>query len=222
MILLQSYPEILSIQSAALLIAWADLRFMARPKEFDRDAALAGALQVFWAKGYEGASTGDLLKGMKIGRQSMYDTFGDKQALYLECLHCYHQLDNKNFFDHLGDNPSPLEVLHGFLAIFTRRSEAENAMGCMGINAITAYGQTKPEVKALALNTADRVEAMLARLIEAAQKTGELDNSVDVDVASRFVYAALQGLTVRAQAGASRGELADVADFTIKALKAMR
>jgi TetR/AcrR family transcriptional regulator, transcriptional repressor for nem operon len=195
---------------------------MARPKEFDRDAALAGALQVFWAKGYEGASTDDLLKGMKIGRQSMYDTFGDKQALYLESLQCYHKLDNRNFFDHLGDKPSPLEVLHGFLAIFTRRSQAENAKGCMGINATTAFGQTKPEVTALARNTAASVQAMLARLIEAAQAGGELAKTVDAKAAASFLYATLQGLTVRAQAGASRDELAKVADFTIGALKAMR
>jgi TetR/AcrR family transcriptional repressor of nem operon len=195
---------------------------MARPKEFDRDAALTGALSVFWSKGYEAASTDDLLKAMKIGRQSMYDTFGDKQALYLESLRCYHQLDNRNFFDHLGDNPSPLEVLHGFLGIFTRRSDDENARGCMGINATTAFGRSNPEVTALARNTATSVEAMLGQLVRAAQAADELSETLDDKVAASFLYAALQGLTVRAQAGASAEELTGVADFTLGALKAMR
>jgi len=195
---------------------------MARPKEFDRDAALEGALQVFWTKGYEGASTDDLLAGMKIGRQSMYDTFGDKQALFIESLRCYHKLDNKNFFDHLGDNPSPLSVLHGFLAIFTRRSAEENARGCMGINATTAFGQSRPEVTALARGTATNVEAMLAQVVGAAQDAGELSATLDPKMAASFLYAALQGLTVRAQAGAGRDELTQVANFTIEALKAMR
>ena len=194
---------------------------MARSKEFDRDAALAGALEVFWTKGYEGASTDDLLKGMKIGRQSMYDTFGDKQALFLESLRCYHKLDNKNFFDHLGDNPSPLDVLHGFLAIFTRRSAEENARGCMGINATTTLGSAQPEVTALARGTATSVQTMLAGLVEAAKERGDLSNSVNATAAAGFLYATLQGLTVRAQAGASRDELAAVADFAIKALSAM-
>ncbi|PXA97552.1 TetR/AcrR family transcriptional regulator [Nostoc sp. 3335mG] len=194
---------------------------MARPKEFDRDAALSGALEVFWSKGFEGASTEDLLKAMKIGRQSMYDTFGDKQALYLETLRCYHQLDNRNFFDHLGDDPSPLKVLHGFLAIFTRRSAEENARGCMGINATTALGRTNPEVTAMARHTADSVSVMLEEVIKAAQKSGELAGTLDTKVAARFVHTALQGLTVRAQAGAGAEELAAVADFTIEALRAM-
>lgn len=194
---------------------------MARTKEFDRDAALAGALEVFWSKGYERASTDDLLKGMKIGRQSMYDTFGDKQSLFLESLRCYHKLDNKNFFDHLGDNPSPLQVIHGFLAIFTRRSAEENARGCMGINATTAFGNSQPEVTALARNTATNVEALLAGLVEAAKARGELSKTLNAAVAGSFLYATLQGLTVRAQAGASRDELAGVADFAMKALSAM-
>ncbi len=194
---------------------------MARTKEFDRDAALAGALEVFWSKGYERASTDDLLKGMKIGRQSMYDTFGDKQSLFLESLRCYHKLDNKNFFDHLGDNPSPLQVIHGFLAIFTRRSAEENARGCMGINATTAFGNSQPEVTALARNTATNVETLLAGLVEAAKARGELSKTLNATIAGSFLYATLQGLTVRAQAGASRDELAGVADFAMKALSAM-
>ena len=194
---------------------------MARFKEFDREAALAGALDVFWAKGYDGASTDDLLKGMKIGRQSMYDTFGDKQSLFLESLRSYHKLDSKNFFDHLGDDPSPLEVLHGFLAIFTRRSAQENARGCMGINATTAFGQTTPEVTELARNTASTVQTMLASLVEAAKAQGELAENLDSAATAAFLYATLQGLTVRAQAGAGRDELAAVADFAMKALTAM-
>lgn len=51
---------------------------MARQKEFDRDEVLHKAMEVFWTRGYEGASIEDLVKHMGINRQSMYDTFGDK------------------------------------------------------------------------------------------------------------------------------------------------
>jgi len=54
---------------------------MVRPKEFDRDAAVERAMSVFWSKGYAATSTDDLLQAMRIGRQSMYDTFGDKRRL---------------------------------------------------------------------------------------------------------------------------------------------
>lgn len=62
---------------------------MARHKEFDRDNALHAAIGVFSEHGYEGTSTDELLRAMKISRQSMYDTFGDKRGLYLEALERY-------------------------------------------------------------------------------------------------------------------------------------
>jgi TetR/AcrR family transcriptional regulator, transcriptional repressor for nem operon len=64
---------------------------MPRPKEFDRNAAVERAMSVFWLKGYAATSTDDLLRAMKIGRQSMYDTFGDKWRLYVEALERYQQ-----------------------------------------------------------------------------------------------------------------------------------
>ncbi len=63
---------------------------------------------------------------------------------------------------------------------------------------------------------------MMARLVVAAQADGDLAETLDPKSAARFLYATLQGLTVRAQAGASSAELRDAADFAIKALTAMR
>ena len=59
---------------------------MSRPKEFDRAEALAAAKVVFWKKGYDATTTDDLRHAMKIGRQSLYDSFGGKRPLYLEVL----------------------------------------------------------------------------------------------------------------------------------------
>src|SRR6266436_282484 len=59
---------------------------MARPKEFESEAALNGAIEVFSEHGFEGTSTDELLRVMGISRQSMYDTFGDKRQLYLTSL----------------------------------------------------------------------------------------------------------------------------------------
>jgi AcrR family transcriptional regulator len=59
---------------------------VARQREFDRIDTLDKALEVFWQKGYAATSTSDLLDAMQIGRQSMYDAFGDKRSLYLEAL----------------------------------------------------------------------------------------------------------------------------------------
>jgi AcrR family transcriptional regulator len=48
-------------------------------------------MSVFWSKGFTATSTSDLVEAMQIGRQSLYDSFGDKRALYLEALAQYAQ-----------------------------------------------------------------------------------------------------------------------------------
>ncbi|MCP3997875.1 MAG: TetR/AcrR family transcriptional regulator, partial [bacterium] len=51
-----------------------------RPKTFDRDQALEAAHELCWRQGYTVTAIGDLTEQMGIGRQSLYDTFGDKHS----------------------------------------------------------------------------------------------------------------------------------------------
>src|ERR1700693_3521049 len=60
-----------------------------RPRSFDSDKALDAAMQVFWRKGYEGASLSDLTGAMGINRPSLYAAFGDKEALFRKALDRY-------------------------------------------------------------------------------------------------------------------------------------
>src|SRR5438034_827557 len=81
---------------------------MARQKEFDRDEALQGAMEVFWSRGFEAASIQDLVGRMGINRQSLYDTFGDKHALYLEALDRYHEVEGRRLVE-LLDQPGSVK-----------------------------------------------------------------------------------------------------------------
>jgi AcrR family transcriptional regulator len=62
---------------------------MARPREFDQENALRKAIRLFSQQGFAATSTDELMRLMGIGRQSMYDTFGDKRALFLKALDLY-------------------------------------------------------------------------------------------------------------------------------------
>ncbi len=62
---------------------------MARPREFDRETVVANATDVFWAQGYAGTSLDDLDRATGLNRGSLYNAFGDKHGLYLECLDLY-------------------------------------------------------------------------------------------------------------------------------------
>src|SRR5260370_19947281 len=82
---------------------------MARTKAFDPKRALAKAMAIFWRLGYENASTETLMKAMGIARQSLYDTFGDKRALYLKALTYYRDKTNGDMQRLLEATPSVKE-----------------------------------------------------------------------------------------------------------------
>jgi AcrR family transcriptional regulator len=62
---------------------------LGRPRAFDPDVALARAMHVFWAKGYEGAALFDLMRAMRINRPSLYAAFGNKEQLFGKVLDRY-------------------------------------------------------------------------------------------------------------------------------------
>src|SRR6201987_1941331 len=79
---------------------------MARPKEFDPERALAKSMNLFWRFGYENTYLEALMKEMGIARQSLYDTFGDKRALYLKAMAHYRDQINSQMETMLNEVPS--------------------------------------------------------------------------------------------------------------------
>lgn len=64
-----------------------------RKRAFDESTALNAAMEIFWQKGYLGASLSDLTKSMGINKPSLYNTFGNKETLFVKATQCY--LDTK-------------------------------------------------------------------------------------------------------------------------------
>ncbi|MBB5343729.1 TetR/AcrR family transcriptional regulator [Tunturibacter empetritectus] len=46
-------------------------------------------MQVFWEKGYEGATLNDLTDAMRINRSSMWAAFGNKEELFKKAFERY-------------------------------------------------------------------------------------------------------------------------------------
>src|SRR5258706_9303249 len=117
---------------------------MARPREFDRDEVLERAMSVFWSKGFAATSTSDLVEAMQIGRQSMYDSFGDKRALYLEALAHYQQQSVTGHIGRLRSGKTALAGIEAMLADLAFPAHALLHKGSMGVCAIAEFGRDDP------------------------------------------------------------------------------
>lgn len=194
---------------------------MARTKVFDPEAALEAAMGVFWQQGYEATSLDDLLSAMKIGRQSMYDTFGDKRQLYLAALAHYISSTGTDLRRRLTSAPSPLRALEGLLLGVANGAASDKQRGCMSVNAVCEFGQGDPDVFALLEQSRNSAEALFAELVAQAKAKGELPALLDSAAGAHFLHTAIRGMRISAKAGASAEQLSATAAFAIAALRAL-
>jgi TetR/AcrR family transcriptional repressor of nem operon len=192
---------------------------MARPKEFDRDAAVERAMSVFWRKGYAATSTDDLLQAMNIGRQSMYDTFGDKRRLYVEALERYQRQSVSAHIDQLRSTASPLAGIEALLVGVIPSDRVAREKGCMGVGSISEFGNTDAELAKLRAKSSGVLHQALFERLRDALAAGEIKETVDIEAAARFVATMMLGVQVAARAGASALALRSTAAFAVAGLR---
>jgi TetR/AcrR family transcriptional regulator, transcriptional repressor for nem operon len=192
---------------------------MARPREFDRGEALKRALAVFWEKGFEATSTDDLVRAMGIGRQSMYDTFGDKHQLYLEALQLYEANTGAELFKRIYECPSPFVALCDYILSIADGTLADRARGCFFVNATTELAPSDPDVAAVIRTSSIKCEAAFERILREAKGRGEVDRSLDERVAARFLLSTIRGLRVSAKANVEPEDLRAIASLALSGLK---
>ena len=193
---------------------------MVRPREFDREEALEQAMRVFWAKGYAATSTDDLLTAMNIGRQSLYNAFGDKRTLYLEALERYQQQSTAGHLERLNQNESVLAGLEALLLGLINEDDAERTLGCMGVASVCEFGVTDPELVQLRSKVSPWFVKRLAERIAQGQADGEIDPKLDTDQTAAFVLMTMEGLQLGARAGTAVDSLQAQARFAIARISA--
>lgn len=192
---------------------------MARPKAFDRETALRGAIPVFSDLGYDGTSTEVLLKAMGISRQSMYDTFGDKRRLYLEALQHYVAGSVAEQIGTLNGTASPLKGIEAMLDAMASKASTEEEPGCLGIGAICEFGRSDAEVSLLSDTAGRTLQSALERRVAEAKAAGEIGKDVEPRVAAHFLGTTLSGLKIAARGGAPVEALRGVARMALRSLK---
>lgn len=193
---------------------------MARPREFDRDTALQDAIGVFWAKGFAATSTEDLLAAMKIGRQSLYNAFGDKHALYVAALDAYQRKSVDGHIARLDAPASALAGLHDLLTGLVPDDDRTRALGCMGVGSAGEFGAADPDLVALRQASYARLHNRVLARVHEGQANGEIDPVLLPAEAADFIQMTMTGIQLAARAGGAAEPLKTMARFAIDRLKA--
>jgi TetR/AcrR family transcriptional regulator, transcriptional repressor for nem operon len=189
---------------------------MPRPKQFDPQQALAKAMRVFWRFGYGNTSTELLLREMGIAKQSLYDTFGGKRALYLQALRYYRRETNTALDQLLSSTKSVKQGFAKTLLGIAAQSREQHERGCLLLSANLERDTSDSEITALLRENQTEVEAIFLRALRRAQKQGELSPNADPVALSRFFVVTIQGLRALARLKSDRQTLRQVAEVALR------
>jgi AcrR family transcriptional regulator len=188
---------------------------MARPKQFNEDQALDAATDVFREHGFEGTSAGMLVEAMGIGRQSLYDTFGDKWQLYQAALRRYTIGETGS---HIAMLRSGSRATDGIRAMVDRVvASAHDA--CLGVGSVCEFGRSRPELVTIT-SAADRaMRSVVVETVGRAQAEGDVSPGLDPDTIADFVIASFAGIRVAARGGAHDAQLRALGKMVLRALR---
>ncbi|MEU0003425.1 TetR/AcrR family transcriptional regulator [Streptomyces sp. NPDC006314] len=193
---------------------------MARTKEFDPDAALQSALELFWRRGYEATSMADLVGHLGIGRASLYATFGSKHELYLKALDRYEQTGLTGIVRELSQPGPALPAVRAVV----RRYAAESAddelrlNGCMITNTAAELAPHDAAATRRVERNWDHMETVLHSALTRAQAQGELPADRDPLTLARTLLVLMQGLRVVGKASADPARVRDAAEQALALL----
>jgi AcrR family transcriptional regulator len=188
---------------------------MARPREFDTGQALNAAVQVFREHGFEGTSAAMLTKGMRIGRQSLYNTFGDKWKLYLSAVAHYSAMETSA---HIATLQSKENAFEGIRAV-VERVVAEARLPCLGVGSICEFGIRQDELSAQHAVSAERLRVPFVKRIREAQQAGDLTSDLEPDAVVDFLVTTFSGIRIAARGGAGDDKLTALGEIALRALR---
>ncbi|AOY79641.1 TetR/AcrR family transcriptional regulator [Moorena producens JHB] len=190
-----------------------------RKLEFDREEALEKAMDLFWSKGYNATGLNDLLKHMGIQRQSLYNTFGSKHALFLEAVQHYGQTVVCCIEQRLNEPGSPLENIRNLIRGLASEAICPKYRGCMMANTMMELAPHDPAVAKMVQCLTRQVDKALERALERAVAAQELPREANPRQLARFLHHVILGFNVRGKIHPSCSYLDDILEVALSVLE---
>lgn len=165
---------------------------MARSVEFDQEAAIRKAVEVFKRKGYNGASLRDLTEAMQINSSSLYNTIGDKQELFVRCVQQYTDTRKRDLDQRSSAGGSPLAKLTNYVedSVTTIISEADS---CLAVKTAFEVATEDPRVKNVLKEDSDNQYHFIRSQIEKAIENGEIANEESPELLADYFISTWTG-----------------------------
>ncbi|MFT4103899.1 MAG: TetR/AcrR family transcriptional regulator [Burkholderiaceae bacterium] len=192
---------------------------MVGARQFDEREVIAIALDVFWRKGLHDTSMQDLATATGVQRGSLYNAYGDKEAIFLHAFDGYAARFLETVGRALARGDAAARLRRFFDVIIVNMTSGSPPRGCLTTRTALDAGMSSDAVR-------QRVRALLAQLErvvgDAIRAAPDGSPAIEPDRLARLVVTFTRGLAVMERAGYDRRQLKDIAASFVDGLMGER
>ena len=184
-------------------------------RQFDEQEVIALALDVFWRKGLNDATMQDLAAATGVQRGSLYNAYGDKEAIFLRAFDQYARDFLESVAKLLAEGDVAERLTKFFDSAIVNMTGGSPPRGCLTTRTALNAGISSEVVR-------ERVQDLLGRLEQAVSKAISSAPggrpAAEANRLARVVVTFTRGLAVMERAGYSRKQLKELASTFVAAL----
>jgi AcrR family transcriptional regulator len=187
-----------------------------RPRAFNPELALEKALQVFWRRGYAGASLSELTAAMGITRPSLYAAFGNKEELFHKALDLYMGGPANGSSEALQETTARAVVERLLNRLVALLSDPHHPAGCLLVKGGLSSAKADDSIRNEMIKRRLAGEDALRERFERAKAEGDLPANSDPAGLAFYVTTITQGMTVQAVNGTDENELRRLVEMVLQ------
>ena len=185
-------------------------------RQFDEQEMIASALDVFWRKGLHDATMQDLAAATGVQRGSLYNAYGDKEAIFQRAFDQYAGQLIDSCGQALAEGDDIAAKLRNLLdLLIVNMTSGSPPRGCLTTRTALDGAISSAAVRQRVQGVLNRLEQIVSKAISSAPDKRLTANANRL---ARVVVTFTRGLAVMERAGYSRKQLKESAVTFIDAL----
>jgi TetR/AcrR family transcriptional repressor of nem operon len=194
---------------------------MPKIKQFDEQAVLIKATELFWEKGYFATSIQDLVAHLGINRASLYTTYGNKKTLFIKALNHYQATSRAGIKQLLSTADHVVEGLQKLFdfAIQEALSQQECCKGCFIVNTTTELLPHDEEVRQVVYTNQKEFEKLLEEYLQKGIQQQQISRDNDPRILSQVLFTFINGIRVVSKIEANKNQLDSMIKATLTLIK---
>lgn len=191
---------------------------MPKNVKFDEQLAISKAMDIFWKKGYSGASMRDLTEAMGINSSSLYNTIGDKHQLFVKCIKNYTESRRDAAEKQFKNISSPINAIEQFIngAVHSITHEPNS---CLAIKTTFEMAIDDSEVQKILRSDSNFTYNLILGLVEKAIDKKEIRITDDAEMLSDYIINNFTGWHESFIINQDKMRISKMAQFLLQILK---